>query len=359
MNVAILHPPVAPDASRDDLDTLVQVGAVEEALLGLGHAPVRVDFSPGSAAPGDRAWDLSRVAARLAEARPAAVFNLVETVAGRCRFAHLATTFLDVLGLPYTGTPTEGLVLAGDKLRAKRLLRLAGVATPRWFGPEDLCASFAGRRGRLSGSYLVKSVWEHASLGLEEDAVLASPTPDELLTALRERGPALGGACFAEAYVPGREFNLSVLWDQDGPRVLPPAEMEFVGDGPAADPSRLKIVGYKAKWDEDSPEYRSTVRLFDFPDTDAALLERLRDAALAVWRLFGLAGYARVDFRVDEDRVPQVIDVNANPGLAPDAGLTAAAARAGLSYPGLIGRILQAADPLAKPGAAAYGRPAA
>ena len=141
-----------------------------------------------------------------------------------------------------------------------------------------------------------------------------------------------GGECFAEAYIDGREFNLSLLASKAGPQVLPPAEIRFE-DYPEG---KTRIVGYRAKWHESSFEYLHTVRSFEFPPEDDELLSRLKDLAVRCWSLFDLRGYARVDFRVDRDGRPWVLEVNVNPCLSPDAGFFAAAAtRPGSPSPGL------------------------
>ena len=77
--------------------------------------------------------------------------------------------------------------------------------------------------------------------------------------------------------------------------------------------------------------------------TEPALAAQLEKLAKSCWDLFNLAGYARVDFRVDADGKPTILEVNVNPCLNPDAGFAAAAAAAGLSYRDLIGRIIDAA----------------
>jgi D-alanine-D-alanine ligase len=237
---------------------------------------------------------------------------------------------LDGLQIPYTGSGTEALFTTSNKLLTKRMLHAAGIPTPAWMalaGPP--AAAPAGR-------YILKLVWEDASVGLEDDAVVYTSHALSLPELMEQRAARLGGEVFAEQYIPGREFNLSVLAGTHGPEVLPPAEIHFVDY--AAD--RPKIVGYRAKWDSNSFEYQHTPRSFDFPPGDAPLLTELRRLALACWDLFELRGYARVDFRVDANGNPWVLEVNANPCLSPDAGFAAAAERGGLSFVNVVSRIL-------------------
>jgi D-alanine-D-alanine ligase len=188
----------------------------------------------------------------------------------------------------------------------------------------------------LPARYVVKSVWEEASVGLEDDCVVAATDLAGLQREIRERAGRLGGEAFAELYIAGREFNLAVLGGPDGPELLPPAEIRFV-DYPD---DRPKLVGYRAKWDDQSFEYHHTPHCFDFPRTDDALLAELGRLARDCWQCLGLRGYARVDFRVDEAGRPWVLEINANPCLSPDAGFSAAADRAGLSFEQVVQRIL-------------------
>ena len=90
----------------------------------------------------------------------------------------------------------------------------------------------------------------------------------------------------------------SLLGGPGGVELLPPAEMLF-RDYPHGKP---RIVDYAAKWDAGSFEFRNTLRRFDVRRGGRPLLARLEDVAKACWRLFGLSGYARVDFRVDARR---------------------------------------------------------
>jgi D-alanine-D-alanine ligase len=271
---------------------------------------------------------------KLVSIGPAAVVNLVESIQGKGRLIHLAADLLSTLGMDYTGCPAEAIYLTSNKLTAKRLLDLYNIPTPAFCTLETL------RRGEPMprGTLIIKSVWEHASIGLDSGSQITPDSENELKAALTCRAPLLGGWGFAERYIEGRELNISLL-EMDGELlVLPPAEIRFIGFSP----DKPRIVDYKAKWHTDSFEYRNTVRCFDFDNTDGPLLKRLGRLALKCWDLFGLRGYARVDFRVDSDGTPFVLEVNANPCLSPDAGFAASASATGIDYQRLVRAIVAA-----------------
>ncbi len=322
--IVILHGGVPTDAAADEQDVLVEVRQVSTALTALGYEPLPLSLS----------LDLEAAAGELRRQSPLMVFNLVESIEGRDRLLHLATSLLDALGIPYTGTPGDGMYLASNKLLAKRLLSQAGMATPPWIGAEEVLAAGTEFVLHFDSPYIVKSVWDNASQGLET----LFENREQLwyhLDVLASTGrPA---DVFVERYVEGREFNISLLQNGSGAEVLPPAEMLFV-DYP---PKMPRIVGYSAKWDPASFEYTHTVRRFDFGGEDQELLQELGDLACACWEQLGIGGYARVDFRVDDQGTPWILEVNPNPCISADAGLAAAAARAGLSYRDLVQRIMQ------------------
>jgi len=312
MKITLLYNAVADADSAADRDVLVQVAAVEEALQTLGHSTRRLAVT----------LDLESACESLTNHRPDLVFNLVESLAGSDRLAHLAGVLLEDLDLRYTGTPAAALHLTNNKPRAKEVLQAAGPPTPEWV-VADSCASAA-----LKPPYIIKAVWEHASLGLDDHAVIQAGDGSTVCDQIASRSRHLGQTCFAEQFIDGREFNLSLVATDDGPRVLPPAEIDFAAF-PAGKP---RIVGYAAKWDEEAMEFAGTPRKFDFPKADAPLLDRLAGLALDCWRLFNLAGYGRVDFRVDSQGQAWILEVNANPCLSPDAGFVAALNRAEISF---------------------------
>jgi ribosomal protein S18 acetylase RimI-like enzyme len=199
----------------------------------------------------------------------------------------------------------------------------------------------------------VKSVWEHGSVGIDDDGIVADARAAARL--LAERAAARGGEWFAEGFVEGRELNVALLAGPGGPEVLPIGEIRFQ-DWPAGKP---RIVNYAAKWQADSFEYGHTPRAFDLPPEDAPLLAELGRLALACWRLFDLRGHARVDFRVDGAGRPWVLEVNANPCISPESGFVAMLEEAGIGYDQAIARIVAdalSAGDAGPVGAAAAGR---
>ena len=323
MKIAVLHALIPEGAGTEEQDTLVQAEAILRALAGLGHDARALPFS----------LDLQSAAQSLRSLSPDLVFNLVEGIDGQGQLIHLAPALLDYLRIPYTGAPASAMYLTSNKLLAKRLMRDRGIPTPPW-----LAADAPEEQAALNNSAcIIKAVWEHASVGLDEDSIITPADCNHLCREIAQRQNAWNREFFAERYIDGREFNLSLLAGERGPEVLPPAEIKFV-DYPAG---KQRVVGYRAKWDEASFEYQHTQRCFSFPAEDRPLLDRISALAETCWQVFGLRGYARVDFRVDETGNPFVLEVNANPCIAPDSGFVAAAERAGFNFTQAVARILK------------------
>lgn len=318
--IVVLHEALPLEARADELDALVQVREVLAALRRLGLPADAHAIGPDPRA-GLRA---------LRDRYAACVFNLVESLGGRGELIGAVPRMLAAEGIPFTGSSGDALHTTSHKILAKRLMQAHGIATPDWFEGD-------ARIGNGRDRWIVKSVWEHASFGLDDSSVVDGRRAAREVMA--RRAGELGGRWFAERYVEGREFNLSILERDGEPEVLPIAEMSFVG----YPPERPRIVGYAAKWDESAEEYRATQRVY--PRLRPRLRKALEDTALCCWRLFRLSGYARVDVRLDGNDVPWVLEINGNPCLSPDAGFVAAASRDGIPYDRIVEHIVAAALP--------------
>ncbi len=161
MKVVILYDRIAREGSHpDQSDALVQAEAVSRALSDLGHESVEMTFS----------LDIQGFLQEIREAYPQLVFNLAESVEGHGRLIHFPASILDLLAIPYTGAPADALYLTSSKILAKKILAGAGIPTPSCFSLGELKKKSIS----LNGPYIIKSVWEHASVGLEESSVRIS-----------------------------------------------------------------------------------------------------------------------------------------------------------------------------------------
>jgi D-alanine-D-alanine ligase len=320
--IVILHSDISPDASEDELDCLQQAQSIAGALRTLNYDAVLLPFE----------LNLNNTITMLKSLKPYAVFNIVETLDSRGSLIYFAPAILDILQIRYTGCPTEAVFQTSNKPLSKKIMHYAGIATPSWMDQEGF-----GSRTNTADIYLIKSSWEHASIGLDEDSLIPYINNDNLLQEMNLRKEKLGGSCYAEAYIDGREFNVALIAGREGVDVLPIAEMIFQDYAP----DKPKIVDYKAKWIADSFEYNNTIRKYDFPESDADLISDLREIALRCWHLFSLRGYARIDFRVDKNSKPWVLEINSNPCLSPDAGFAAALQHANIKYHEAIGLIIE------------------
>lgn len=322
-NTAVLiYNEIPEDAAPDEADTKVQADLVAKALGKLGFKTIPLPFSLG----------FNRFIDNLSSLAPVFVFNLVESVDGEGKLNHLAPLLLEHMQIRYTGCPAEAIYLTTNKVLTKKMLRLKGVATPRWVSLNEAEAFNPGIQ------YLIKPISEDASIGLDDDCIFKAEEPDELKEFLNLKQKMTGKEFFAEEYIDGREFNISIIGLGGEPEILPPAEIKFTG---LWENDRAKVVDYKAKWDESSFEYQNTQRIFEFGERDRLMVDHLKTIAKICWKAYNLQGYARFDFRVDQSGKPWLLEINANPCLTPGSGFMAAAEVMGLAFTDVIARIIK------------------
>lgn len=312
---------VEPDARADEKDVLLQTASISVILEELGYRVTRIPVT----------LCLDRVVEALRECEPFVAFNLVESIGNKGHYIVFIPSILDELGIPYTGCGSEAIMLTSNKLIAKDIMSVHDIPTPSWVPLTkdiDIDALF-------DPPYIIKSVWEHASIGLDDHSVFFSKEDLQKRLASLDFNPAFY-PWFIEAYMDGREINISIIQDSSAPRILEPAEILFTGY-PEGKP---KIVGYCSKWEETSYEYQNTRRSFEFSSDDESMIADVKAICRRCWRLFSLRGYARIDFRIDENNRPWVLEINANPCLTQDSGFVAALHRSGLTINKFVERTI-------------------
>jgi D-alanine-D-alanine ligase len=329
-SILILHNLPRESAAGDawaesDAGVLAQVQAVAAALSERGY--------PHRIAGLRRIEDVPQV---LSAGEESIVFNLVEDLATGAADAYLVPVVCRAWGMESTGNDAACQLLCMDKWQAKAVLSAHGVPTP----PSVLAGVGEGGGPDLSsfrgGRVIVKPAATDASEGIDAGCVRPADDPELPAVIRRVRDLVKGGPVLIEAFVEGRELNVSVIECDGELSVLPIAEIEFRDFGP----DRPHIVDYAAKWKTDSFEYANTVRKVP-ADLPAAVAKRVGDWASAAWRAAGCRDYARVDFRLAADGTPYVLELNPNPDISPDAGFAAALKQSGTAYASFVESMVQ------------------
>jgi D-alanine-D-alanine ligase len=125
VRAAIIFNAITDESTPDEKDVMIQAESVSVSLLHLGHSP---EFVPCD-------LDLGSLRRKLERINPDVVFNLVEALDGEGKLIHLVPSLLDVIGIPYTGSPSDAIYLSSHKVMAKEKMAACNLPTPCWIGP--------------------------------------------------------------------------------------------------------------------------------------------------------------------------------------------------------------------------------
>jgi D-alanine-D-alanine ligase len=281
---------------------------VEDALERLGHEVVPLDVGR----------DLVK---RLAAERPEIAFVAMH---GRGGEDGTVQELLEILGIPFTGPGVAACARCMDKVRAKHALRDAGVPTPDWFAFNETAFRELGAadaldrmEGSLGFPLVIKPSRGGSALGVKFAAGPAE-VPEALISAFSYDDRVL-----LERFVEGRELAVSVVDEEPLPIV-------------EAIPASGDRFDFEARYEIGRTAFVCPAELD--PDDAAAVTE----AALGAYRALGCSGFSRVDLILGAEE-PQVLEVNAIPGLTDTSLLPQAAEAAGRSFEHLVGQILELA----------------
>src|SRR5437773_1502685 len=274
--------------------------------------------------------DLGEIRRVADEWKPHIAFNLLEGFDDITIFDQNVVSHLELLKLSYTGCNPRGMLLARDKSLSKKLLAYHRIDVPEF---EVFRAGRPIRRPkRLEFPLMVKSLTQEASIGISQASVVDS---DEKL---KERvafiHDSIGTAAIVEQYIEGRELYVGVLGNQSL-QALPIWELFFTNMPDGA----RRIATDRVKW---SVKYQKKYGIDSGParEVDDARREQLQHLCKRAYRALELSGYARIDLRLDEAGNPWIIEANPNPQIARGEDFAASAEKAGISYEGVLQRIV-------------------
>lgn len=291
---------------------------VRDAIEALGHDVYSIGVSD----------DLSTIRGAIDAHKPDIAFNLVEEFGGISYFDQHVVSYLELRQQAYTGCNPRGLTLARDKAVTKKILAYHGYKVPEF-------ATFPKRRalkrpGALSFPLFVKSLTEEGSTGISSASIVHDD--DKLRERVEFIHRTTNSTALAEQYIDGREIYVGVMGN-DRVTVLPPWEFSATKDngGPL-------IASDRAKWD---PEYQRQHGLKTGPaKLTKKLKDHLWDLSKETYRLLGLSGYARLDYRVTEEGAAYLLEANPNPQIAKDEDFAQSAKHVGIDYPSLIEQLI-------------------
>jgi D-alanine-D-alanine ligase len=288
--------------------SLRSAARVEDAVGELGHEAIGIDVGQD-------------LVDRLRDQRPDVVFIALHGPGGE---DGTVQELLEILDLPYTGPGVAACALCMDKVAAKHEVRAAGIPTPDWaafnataFRELGAADTLEDIEARLGFPLVVKPASQGSSLGVEF-AAARDEVPQALVAAFSYDDRVL-----LERYVKGRELAVSVL----GIEPLPVVE---------AIPREEDFFNFEARYEIGRTDYVSPAELTE-EET-----RRVQELAARTYETLGCSGFARVDLMLDTEG-PQVLEVNAIPGLTDTSLLPMAAEAAGIDFTSLVERILASA----------------
>ena len=259
------------------------------------------------------------------------VFNFFEGNPDHPETESYLVGLLEWFGVPYTGSPYTAVTLARAKDTAKLLLKGAGLPTAAFQimdrPPVPACA--------VPFPVIVKPARQDASVGIEQSSICT--TQDQVAKQTQHVFARYGGPVLIEEYIPGREFNVSVI-ELPEVRALAPREIVL----PADKPGYWSIYTYEAKWTAGATAFNDSPHRFA-TDLPPATVERLQQLAVQAYRLLECRDYARVDFRVKPTGEAYILEVNPNPDISTSADLTECLIEAGWTHADFLVRLVNQA----------------
>ena len=216
---------------------------------------------------------------------------------------------LEAAGLPYTGSGSSASRIAMDKLATYEVLSAHQVRIPRFIqldqGPlSDLCDKV--RDVFKQGPVVVKPPCEGSSFGISIVQDLQD-LPQAFGDAFR-----YGERIIVEAYIKGKELTAGIL----GNKLLPVVEIR----------PQNPFFDYKAKYQAGLTQYIVPAQI------DPSVAQHVQQTAWRVHQSIGCRALSRVDFILDQDNVPWVLEINTIPGMTATSLLPKAAAACGMDF---------------------------
>ncbi len=302
-----------PADNYAEFDHPLTVDLITEAIQALGHQVKKIGNS-------------SALLENLEHLDVDIVFNIAEGLKGRNRESQIPV-ILEMRGIPFVGSDGLTQALTLDKLMAKKIFLAEGIPTPKFMEVKQ--AGSLINTDHFKFPLIVKPRFEGSSKGIDTNARINDfdgliKRVDYIINAYKQ--PAL-----VEEFIKGREFTVAIVGN-DPPEALPPVQVKIEGQLNLGD----KFYTF-AHITSSELEYVCPAPI------SKELENRLKELAKQTYQAVECRDFGRVDFRVDEQDNPYVLEVNPLPCLATEDVFMLIPKVLGLSYSEMIGKILESA----------------
>ncbi len=302
-----------PDDANAEFDHPATIDLITQAIESLGYRVKRIG-------------NVSLLLDNLVNLGVDIVFNISEGLSGRNRESQVPV-ILEMKGIPFVGSDGLTQALTLDKLMAKKVFLAEGIPTPKFIEVKRTDSLI--NTNHFKFPLMVKPRFEGSSKGIDENARIHNHRDlikrvDYIITTYRQ--PAL-----VEEFVKGKEFTVAIVGN-DAPEAFPPVQVKIEGQLDLGE----KFYTF-AHITSPALEYICPAPI------SKELEDKLKQIALRAYQAVDCLDFGRVDFRVDEQDNPYVLELNPLPCLATEDVFMLIPKVLGISYPQMLDKILQSA----------------
>ncbi len=263
--------------------------------------------------------------------KPHIAFNLLEEFNGETVFDHNVVSYLELIGLRYTGCNPKGLILGRDKSLSKKILNYHRIKTPQ-FAVAKKGKKFK-RAKKMTFPLIVKSLTEEGSVGISQSSVVSDDQKlQERIAFIHEHTVS---DAIVESYIEGTDIYASVIGNRQL-TVCPILELVFKN----APDNFHQIATSKVKWSEEyRKKYKIDVKVLS--GVEEKNYNKIVAKVRKIYKVLCFNGYARLDLRLTSDGNVYFIEGNPNPDISNHEEFAISAAKVGLSYNKLIDKLLR------------------
>jgi D-alanine-D-alanine ligase len=261
------------------------------------------------------------------------VLNIGKTLNNSPFLGTQIPTFFESFNIPYVGSNTSTSILAKDKIKFKKILQYHDIPTPDWdyvYTTEDIVNE------ELEYPLIVKPSNRDYSHGITNESIVR--TPAELKKQIKKILTTFKCPVLVEEFIDGDEIRVSIIGNGDDLQILPISRTIFDNLPQGYE----HIYTYDAKWGNDKA-YEHLIEQYPVKNINKKLETLITEIALDTYNITRTKDYACIEFRIDENNNPYVIEIDPNPSLNPNSELNKVAKIAEISYLDLIEELILSA----------------